>query len=96
MAKKKWIAFMMGLAFSCASASALSACGGSDSNTSTPSSSESSVETPVTVEYKVKFNSLGGSEVEAQTVGKGKKATRPADPIREGYTFVEWQLNGNT
>ena len=96
MAKKKWIAFMMGLALSCASVSIMSACGGNESNSSAPSSSESSMEAPVTIEYKVKFNSLGGSEVEAQTVEKGKKATKPADPTREGYTFVEWQLNGNT
>ncbi len=45
-------------------------------------------------EYTVTFNSDGGSEVEAQTVEDGSVATKPADPTKEGFEFVEWQLNG--
>ena len=44
--------------------------------------------------YTVTFNSNGGSEVSSQAVEKGGKATKPADPTREGYSFVAWQLNG--
>ena len=45
-------------------------------------------------EFVINFNSLGGSNVESQTIKKGKKVTEPKDPTKEGYTFVEWQLNG--
>ncbi len=50
--------------------------------------------TPVE-KYTVVFNSNGGSTVSSQTVEKGQKATKPSNPTREGYTFVEWQLNGS-
>ena len=45
-------------------------------------------------EYIVNFNSDGGTRVESQSVKKGLKATEPKDPTKEGYEFVEWQLNG--
>ena len=45
-------------------------------------------------EYIVNFNSDGGTRVESQSVKKGLKATEPKDPTKEGYDFVEWQLNG--
>ncbi len=44
--------------------------------------------------YTITFNSNGGSAVSSQTVDNGAKVTKPADPTRSGYTFVEWQLNG--
>ena len=44
--------------------------------------------------YTVKFNSNGGSTVKAQEVTD--KATKPTDPTKTGYVFVEWQLNGKT
>jgi uncharacterized repeat protein (TIGR02543 family) len=54
------------------------------------------VQTPASVEYKVTFDAMGGSSVKAQYITKGEKAQKPAEnPTREGYTFVEWQLNGN-
>ena len=47
-------------------------------------------------EYTVTFNSDGGTSVKSQTIYEGSKATKPANPTREGYTFVEWQLDGKT
>ena len=38
----------------------------------------------------VTFNTDGGSFVETQVVTKGQKAQRPADPIKSGYSFVNW------
>ena len=43
--------------------------------------------------YEVKFNSDGGSKIETQTVKKNGKVEKPDDPEKEGYVFVEWQLN---
>ena len=50
--------------------------------------------TPTVKKYTVTFNSKGGSAVASQTVTEGSKATIPIAPTREGYAFVEWQLNG--
>ena len=102
MSKKKFITLMMCLAMAGASMGVMSACGGDsasepiasiESNSNADSASD---ETPSVVEFKVTFNSLGGSDVKAQFVKNGAKATKPEDPTREDYTFVEWQLNGNT
>ena len=46
--------------------------------------------------YEVKFNSNGGSKVESVTVKKNERVEAPKDPEKEGYVFVEWQLNGKT
>jgi len=43
---------------------------------------------PVT--YTVAFNSNSGSNVATQTINSGGTATRPANPTRSGYTFVDW------
>ena len=43
--------------------------------------------------YEVEFNSDGGSKVETLTVKKNDKVEKPDDPEKEGYVFVEWQLN---
>ena len=48
------------------------------------------------VKYPVKFDSNGGSSVANQTIVKGNKVTKPADPTRSGYTFVGWTLNGSS
>ena len=44
--------------------------------------------------YTVTFDSNGGSNVSSQTINEGKKATRPSNPTKSGYTFDGWQLNG--
>ena len=46
------------------------------------------------VTYQVMFNTDGGTYVETQIINEGTKVTKPADPTREGYIFVEWQLDG--
>ena len=53
-----------------------------------------SVETPV-VTHTVTFDSNGGSSVPAQTVQDGQRATAPANPVREGYTFSVWFLGSS-
>ena len=47
-----------------------------------------------TREFTVSFDSNGGSAVSSQTVKEGEKATKPDDPLREGYEFVGW-FNGD-
>ena len=46
--------------------------------------------------YTVTFNSDGGSKVNNQTVIENKKVTKPTNPTKNGYIFVEWQLDGET
>ena len=40
--------------------------------------------------YTVKFVTKGGSKVPDQTVQKGMKAKKPADPKKSGYSFAGW------
>ncbi|MDE6597928.1 MAG: InlB B-repeat-containing protein [Clostridia bacterium] len=47
-----------------------------------------------TVKYTVSFNSDGGSEVAQQSVEEGKCAFNPVAPVRGGYQFKGWYLNG--
>jgi len=42
------------------------------------------------VEYTVKFNTGGGSELPDVNVMNGHALTAPADPTRDGYLFVGW------
>ena len=44
--------------------------------------------------YTLEFYSNCDDYVAAQAVSIGEKATRPADPTREGYTFLGWYLDG--
>ena len=46
--------------------------------------------------YTVTFDSLGGTSIEKQSVAKGKCVTKPSDPKKEGFTFVEWQYENKT
>lgn len=49
-----------------------------------------SEEPPVVNKFTVTFNSKGGSAVRKQEVEEGKTATRPTDPTKSGYDFVDW------
>lgn len=44
----------------------------------------------------VTFNSNGGSGVTSQTIEKGKKASEPADPTKDGFTFIYWYTSDET
>lgn len=44
--------------------------------------------------YNITFDSNGGSIVESQEVLKNNKATKPVNPTKEEYVFVEWRLDG--
>ena len=47
-----------------------------------------------TTNYTVTFNSDGGTSIQSQTVNSGDLVAKPANPMKSGYTFVEWQVNG--
>lgn len=44
--------------------------------------------------YTVTFNKDNGTANETRTVDAGSKVTRPTNPVKSGYKFVKWQLNG--
>ena len=44
--------------------------------------------------YTVTFDTDGGSSITSKTVSEGKTISKPADPTKEGFIFVSWQLNG--
>lgn len=46
--------------------------------------------------YAVTFDSDGGSKVKPQNILENESVTKPSNPTKEGYTFLEWQLNGET
>lgn len=48
------------------------------------------------IKYTVTFDTDGGNAISEQKIEKGKTAKRPSDPTRNGYTFVEWTLDGES
>lgn len=44
--------------------------------------------------FLVTFDSNGGTAVDSQTVASGSTLMQPSNPVRAGYTFIAWQLNG--
>ena len=42
-------------------------------------------------QYTITFDTNGGSEIAPITQDYGTNITAPADPIREGYTFIGWE-----
>ena len=43
--------------------------------------------------FQVTFDSLGGTSIESQIIEKGNVVSKPIEPQKEGFTFVEWQYN---
>lgn len=43
---------------------------------------------------EVIFDSNGGSPIDPITVNKGSIISKPENPTKEGYDFLEWRLNG--
>ena len=43
-----------------------------------------------TIVHTVTFDSQGGSPIESQRINHGEKVTKPEDPVRTGYNFVNW------
>lgn len=48
------------------------------------------------VKYTVSFNTDGGSEVISQQVEKGKTATKPSNPTKDGFEFKYWYLTDDS
>lgn len=46
--------------------------------------------------YSIYFETGTNEYILTQYVGKNNKINRPIDPEKEGYVFVEWQLDGET
>ena len=47
------------------------------------------------VTYAVTFDTGGGSAVSAQGIVSGQTATLPGAPVKQGYRFQKWQLQGS-
>ena len=55
---------------------------------------EKKVEKKLQEIHAVTFNTDGGNEIESQKVVYSEKVNKPKDPVKEGYEFVRWELNG--
>lgn len=44
-------------------------------------------------EYTVEFDTVGGNSISSQIIKKGNLVTKPKDPKKIGYDFVEWDYN---
>ncbi len=68
-----------------------------NANSQTPTPQPTNTPTPTVVpteQYTVTFDSSGGDQVASQKINKDGKVQVPSTPKRNGYTFIEWQLNG--
>ena len=41
-------------------------------------------------QYTINFDTAGGSKIAPIKLDYGKKVTKPADPTRKGYAFIDW------
>ena len=57
---------------------------------------EKILENEIVKSYIVSFDSDTGSVVNNITVLENNTLIKPADPKKDGYTFIEWQLDGKT
>ena len=55
-----------------------------------PTTAFAADESPAVTNVTVTFDSNGGGEVKPQTIQQGQQVQRPADPVKEGYTFIGW------
>jgi hypothetical protein len=46
--------------------------------------------------YTITFNTVGGSEVESQSINGNGQVVMPENPTKPHNKFVEWQLDGKT
>ena len=46
--------------------------------------------------YLVTFDTNGGTSINGEYIEEGNVITKPANPTRNGYTFKQWTLNGQT
>lgn len=67
--------------------------GSSGGNSGNGSGSDDGSYIQPTSNYTVTFESNGGTEVEAQIVAAGSLATRPDNPVREGYRLASWYID---
>ncbi len=44
--------------------------------------------------YIVKFDTDGGNSIDNQLIKEKGTVVKPSNPTKDGYTFVEWQLDG--
>lgn len=44
--------------------------------------------------YTVVFDTNGGGNIQSQVIKDGERVIEPSTPIKNGYVFKEWQLNG--
>ena len=60
-----------------------------------PTTAFAADESPAVTNVTVTFDSDGGSAVAPQQVLQGQKVQRPADPNKEGHTFIGWYNNAD-
>ena len=53
------------------------------------------IEVKSTAKHTVTFDSNGGSLVPSQQVYNGRPVAAPEDPVRDGFTFCGWTLDGS-
>lgn len=58
------------------------------------SSDGTNTSTPSKDKIEVKFDTQGGNKISSQFIDKNGKVTKPSIPIKEGFTFIEWTLDG--
>jgi len=46
--------------------------------------------------YTIAFNTDGGTKIDSQTLAYGSEVSKPADPEKEGFSFVGWTIEGET
>lgn len=44
--------------------------------------------------FTIKFDSDGGTTIPNQVIKKGEVISKPIDPVKEGYLFKGWMING--